>query len=83
MKVYLTAFGGKLTGIMEIPENMPYVDLVLDLSSPKITETEFPLNSVWHRGTFERTGRHHFLKDLGFQGGMHEMVEEYKLINIH
>jgi len=80
MKVMLTAFGGKLKGLMEIPDNFNERDiyLMMDMEQPSYEreprgQKVYELTTV--RGRFEATNGHFSLSEGGF-------AEEYKLVEV-
>ena len=79
-KAVLTAFGGKLKGVMEIPENFRERDLylIMDMETPSFSKSQEGINLyeiTTKRGRFEATSGHKMLKDGSF-------AQEYKLVEI-
>lgn len=80
MKIKLYAFGRKLSGMMEVPENTsPRFDLILDqpisVFNYGFGEKAIAMNKPFHTlCTFEWTGKY-----IGFG---EKKVREYQLINI-
>lgn len=83
MKVLLEAFGGKLSGIMEIPSNMPNIDLLLDLPMPSLKQEEETNNipNNIKRGRFERTSKSYLLTELGIKEP--GFARLYRLVDIY
>lgn len=79
-KVLLTAFSGKLSGIMEVPDNFHERDLwlMMDMETPSFTRE--PLGGIKtfettsKRGRFQGTSGHKIFKD-GSSAEVYKLVE--------